>query len=430
MQNMIKLSKSKDMHKNKKYLIVAGLAVLVAVAFFFVFRVSPESDQTCRVKKGSLESVINSKGEVKGEKYTEINLPPEICNQELRVYQLKIVDVILEGKAVKKGDYIAKVDESQIVNMMRNQVLDKEKTDADLRNAILDSTVTLSNRRQNIINALLDLEYQKIDLEQSKYESEAYQRKTQMSYKKAEMQVDKIKRDYLLERNRLKIQVGRHQERVDRLQKQIDSYQKAIAATTIRTPEDGIVMFAKDYSGKPYGKDTEINIWRPLIATLPDMSMVITETYVKEIDIAKIHLNDSVRITIDALPDKVFDGNVIKIATIGEDHKDFDMKAFKVVIRFEKSDKDLKPGMTSNNDIIINKVRDQLLIPVQAVFRKNGQKMVYLKNNGIITEQVIESIGENDQFIAVSKELKEGDILLLYQPDEFKVEAMRMASRN
>lgn len=430
MPGMIKLYKSNAMHKNIKYLIVAGLTVLIAVAFFFAFRVSPESEKTCRVKKGNLESVISSKGEVKGEKYTEINLPPEICNQELRVYQLKIVDVILEGKAVKKGDYIAKLDESQIMNMMRNQVLDKEKTDADLRNAILDSTVTLSNRRQNIINALLDLEYQKIDLEQSKYESEAYQRKTQMSYKKAEMQVDKIKRDYLLEKNRLKIQVGRHQERVDRLQKQIESYQQAIAATTIRTPEDGIVMFAKDYTGKPYGKDTEINIWRPLIATLPDMSMVITETYVKEIDIAKIHLNDSVRITIDALPDKVFNGNVIKIATIGEDHKDFDMKAFKVIIRFEKSDKELKPGMTSNNDIIINNVNDQLLIPVQAVFKKNGQQMVYLKNDGAVKEQVIEPTGENEQFVAVSKELKEGDILLLYQPEEFKAEAVRMASKN
>lgn len=427
---MIKLFKSNAMLKNKKYLLIASFVLLVGVAVFFAFRISPDAEKTYKVKKGNLESVVNSKGEVKGEKYTEINLPPEICDQELRVYQLKIVDVILEGKAVRKGDYIAKLDESQLMNQMRNQMLDKEKTDSDLRNAILDSTVTLSNRRQNIINALLDMEYQKIDLEQSKYESEAYQRKTQMNYQKAEMQVDKIKRDYLLEKNRLKIQVSRHQEKVDRLQQQIESYQKAIAATTIRTPEDGIVMFAKDYTGKPYGKDTEINIWRPLIATLPDMSKVITETYVKEIDISKIQLNDSVRITIDALPDKVFTGNIVKIATIGEDHKDFDMKAFKIIIRFERSDKDLKPGMTSNNDIIISTVKDQLLVPVQAIFTLNGKKIVYLKRGGVITAQIIEPTVENEQFVAVNKDLKEGDILLLYQPEEFKAEQQIVASRN
>lgn len=415
------------MLKNRKYLFVASAVILVAVALFYAFRVSPDAGKTYKVKRGNLETLINCKGEVKGEKYTEINLPVEICDQELRVYQLKIADVILEGKAVKKGDYIAKIDESQLMNLMRTQMLDKEKTDADLRNTMLDSTVTLSNRRQNIKNAILDLEYQKIDLEQSKYESEAYQRKTQMNYRQAELQVDKLKRDYLLEKNRLKMQVGRFQAYVNRLQNQIDKYQKAIAATTIRTPEDGIVMFAKDWNGKPYGKDTEMSIWRPLIATLPDMSKVITETYVKEIDIAKINLNDSVRITIDALPDKVFLGHVIKIATIGEDHKDFDMKAFKVIIRFEESNKELKPGMSSNNDIIIGKVKDQILVPVTAIFNKQGKKIVYVQRDGDIVELPIVPTGENEQYVAIDKDLKEGDVILLYQPEEFKIDEEKLA---
>jgi multidrug efflux pump subunit AcrA (membrane-fusion protein) len=427
---MIKSLKTNAMLKNRKYLLIASAVVLVAVALFFAFRISPDTSKTYKVKKGNLETLINCKGEVKGERYREINLPAEICDEELRVYQLKIADVVLEGKAVKKGDYIAKIDESQLMNQMRNQMLDKEKTDADLRNAMLDSTVTLSNRRENIKNAILDLEYQKIDLEQSKFESEAYQRKTQMNYKQAELQVDKLKRDYLLTRNRLKMSVGRQQDRVARLQDQIDRYQKAIAATTIRTPEDGIVMFAKDWNGKPYGKDTEMNIWRPLIATLPDMSNVITETYVKEIDIAKINLNDSVRITIDALPDKVFLGHVIKIATIGEDHKDFDMKAFKVVVRFEESNKELKPGMSSNNDIIISKIKDQLLIPVSAIFNKQGKKIVYLKRDGNVIELPIVPTGENDQFASIDKDLKEGDVILLYQPEEFKVKEEKLALKD
>jgi multidrug efflux pump subunit AcrA (membrane-fusion protein) len=417
------------MLKNKKYLIIGSLVIVIAAAVFFSLRIKPETRKTFKVKKGNLETVINCKGEVRGEKYTEVNLPPEICDEELRVYQLKIVDLILEGKVVKKGDYIAKVDESQIANLMRNQLQDKEKYDADLRNTVLDSTVMLSRRRETIANALLDLEYLKIDLEQSKFESAAYQRKTQMNYQKAELAIDKAKRDYQLEKNRLKIQVGRTQTWVGRLQNQIEKYQKAIAATTILSPDNGIVMFAKDRSGKTLGKDSEVIIWRPLIATLPDMSVVITEAYIKEIDIAKVHLNDSVHITIDALPDKGFAGKVIKIATIGEDHKDFDMKAFKVIIRFEKSDNELKPGMTVNNNIIVGNYKDKLLIPLKAIFSKNGKQIVYLKKGGNITEQPIELIAENDQFAAVDQILKEGDVVLLYQPEEFKVEADKVVSR-
>lgn len=417
------------MLKNKKYILGFGTALLVGLAFLIVMLLKPDNEKNYKVKRGNLEVLVNCKGEVKGEKYTEINLPEEVCDQNLRIYQLRIVDVILEGKAVKKGDYIARLDDSQITTMMRNIMMEKEKMDADLRNAMLDSAVNLSRKRENINNARLDLDYLKIDLEQSKYESEAYQRKTKMRYQKAEMEVDKIRRDYLLDKNRLKIQVGRNEDRVAEYNSRIAKYQAALAATTIHTPEDGIVMFAKDWSGKTYGKDSEINIWRPLIATLPDMSVAISETYIREIDISKIQLNDSVRITIDALPDKVFWGKVIQIATIGEDHKDFDMKVFKVVIRFERSDKGMKPGMSANNDIIIASYKDKLLIPKKAVFAKKGKQIVYLKRGRNITEQEIELVAENDQFGVVEKAISEGDVVLLYQPEEFIPEIEKVALR-
>lgn len=415
------------MLKKKKYLILIAILAIIGIAVLISFLIKPATGKFYKIKKGNLEVVVNCKGEINGEKYTEINLPDAVCNEDLRVYQLKITDVILEGKAIKKGDYIAKLDEGQFANMMRDVVQQKEVMDADLRNVLIDSTVNLNGKREDINNAILDLEYLKIDLEQSKYESEAYQRKTRMQYQKAEIGVEKIRRDYLLEKNRLKIRVGRFKTRVAEFQGRIDKYQEALAATTITAPEDGILMFAKDWSGKSYGKDSEINIWRPLIATLPDMSVAITETYIREIDISKVQLNDSVRITIEALPDKIFWGKVIKIATIGEDHKDFDMKAFKVIIRFDRSDKDMKPGMSANNDIIVNSYKDKLLVPLKAVFSKNGKQIVYLKRGGDITEQEITTVAENEQFAVVDKVIREGDIVLLYQPEEFKVEIEKVA---
>ena len=418
------------MLKKWKYQILLAALAVIGIAAVVWFLLKPVDGRFYKVKKGDLEVLVNSKGEVKGDKYTEINLPASLCNQELRVYQLKIMDVILEGKAVKKGDYIAKLDESQFSTMMRDIMQQKEKMDADLRNAVLDSTVTLSGKREAVSNAKLDLEYLRIDLDQSKYESEAYQRKTQVSYQKAENEIGKLRRDYLLERNRLKIQVGRSVSRVAEFQDKINKYMEALASTTIKAPEDGIVMFAKDWMDKTYGKDSEINIWNPLIATLPDMSVAISETYIREIDISKVQLNDSVRITIDALPDKVFWGKVIKIATIGEDHKDFDMKAFKVVVRFEKSDKDMKPGMTVNNDIIVASYKDKLLVPLKAVFSKNGKQIVYLKRGGSITEQEIQLEAENEQYGVVEKAIQEGDVVLLYQPEKFKAEVEKVASND
>ena len=250
-----------------------------------------------------------------------------------------------------------------------------------------------------------------------------------MSYQKAENEVGKLRRDYLLEKNRLKIQVTRSEFQVADLQDKINLYQQALVATTIKAPEDGIVMFAKDWSGKTYGKDSELGIWRPLLATLPDMSSVISEGYIREIDISKIGMNDSVRIKIDALPDKVFSGKIIKIATIGEDHKDFDMKAFKVIVRLEKSDKDMKPGMTANNQIIVASYKDRLLVPKNAVYSQKGKQVLYLKKGGDVVEKEIKLIAENEQFGVIENEVQEGDVVLLYQPDEFKTQPEKIAVR-
>lgn len=417
------------MIKQKKYLIPVVALMVIGIALFIIFRASPAAGKFYKIKRGNLEVIVSSKGEINGEKYTEINLPEVLCNQELRVYQLKITDVVLEGKEVKKGDYIAKLDDGMYANLMQDVIKQKEVMDADMRNALIDSAVSLNAKREDISNAKLDLDYLKIDLEQSKFESQAYQRKTQMQYEKGEIGVEKLKRDYQLERNRLKMRVGRFKDRVDYFQSRIDKYKEALAATTIKAPEDGILMFAKDYTGKSFGKDSEIDIWRPLLATLPDMSVAVTETYIKEIDISKIHQNDSVRITIDALPDKVFWGKVVKIATIGEDHQDFDMKAFKIVIRFEKSDPDMKPGMSCNNEIIIDSYTDKLIVPLKAIFPKNGKKIVYLKNGGDISEKEIVTVAENEEFAVVENNVKEGDVVLLYQPEEFKGEKENIAGR-
>jgi len=405
----------------KKKLLIWGIPsvlILAAVLFFLLDGGVVTGGKSYVVKLGKLDAVIESVGEVKGEKATEINIPLVIRDRELRIWQIKIVDMVEEGKIVKKGDYIAQLDQTEISNRMRDRMQEREKRDADLKNARIDSTVRLTQMREEIANSVLDLEYNKIDLEQSQYESEAYQRKAQMAYQKAEIQVEKKRRDYLLEQNRWKTRVLRDERRLEWLDDLIARYEQAIAATRITTPEDGIVMFGKNWNGSKYSKDDEISMWRPLIATLPDMSSVISETYVKEIDISKINKGDSVNITIDALPDKSYAGEVTYIAAIGEDQPGFDMKVFKVIVRFQDSDDDLKPGMTCTNHIVFDHYQDHPLIPVEAVYRDSSQTVVYLKHGGTVTRQPVEVGAENKGMTVVLDGLKEGDRILMNPPED------------
>jgi RND family efflux transporter MFP subunit len=306
---------------------------------------------------------------------------------------------------------------------MREEQQGLEKEMADLNNAKIDSTVTLTQKREEIKNAMLDLEYNKIDLEQSVYESEAYQRKAQMTYQKALNEIAKKQRDYQLEKNRLKIRVARSAEWVERRQKRIEKFQQAMAAARITAPEDGIVIFGKSWDGKKYSKDDDVSTYEfaPAIATLPDMSKVISEIYVKEIDISKIKVGDSVRVTFDALAGVMIKGSINSIARIGESHKDFDMKAFKVVIHLDNTNEGLKPAMNSNNDIVLANSDNVISVPLISVFKENGNKFVYLKTADSMKKQQIKTGFENEEFVLVEEGLKEGDLVVMEPPLE-KVE--------
>jgi multidrug efflux pump subunit AcrA (membrane-fusion protein) len=408
------------MAAKRKYILIGGaiLTATIALALFYVARSPEKSSKYFEVKKGKFEAVLTCKGEINGMVATVIRAPKILGDRDLQLWSMKILDLTQDGKNVKKGDFIIQLDASQVVSGMREEQQELEREMADLNNAKIDSAVRLTQMREDIKNAMLDLEYNKIDLEQSVYESEAYQRKAKMAYQKAENSIEKKQRDYLLEQNRLKTRVARSASEVERSQQRIEKFQQAMAAARITAPEDGIVIFGKSWDGKKYSKDDNVSTYEfaPPIATLPDMSGVISEIYVKEIDISKINVGDSVRVTFDALAGVMIKGTIKTIARVGESHKDFDMKVFKVVIHLDNTHEGLKPAMNSNNEIILAKLENVISVPINSVFRENGDKYVYLKSEeGFIKKQIKTGL-ENEELVLVEEGLKESDLVVMEPP--------------
>jgi len=401
--------------KRKHIIITAAVICVIAIAAFTGSLTTSKSEKIYVVEKGPFEATLTCKGEINGLVSTPIPMPKILGDRELRIWELKILDLAQDGKYVKKGDFIMQLDASQIMSGMRQERQNLETAEADLKNARIDSTVRLTALREDIKNAKLDLEYNKIDLEQSIYESAAYQRKAQMTYKKAENTIAKKKRDYQLEQNKLKMGVARTEERVKRSQEKIEKFQQAMQAARIFAPEDGIVIFGESWDGSKYSKDGDISTWSngPPIATLPDMSEVISETYVKEIDISKIKVGDKVRVSFDALEGVIISGNINSIARVGEDHKDFDMKVFKVLIHLDDSNDGLKPAMSSNNEIILAQKEEALFVPLKAVISENGEDFVYLSKHGETEKTPVTTGFENEEFVLIESGLQEGDKVIL-----------------
>jgi hypothetical protein len=217
---------------------------------------------------------------------------------------------------------------------------------------------------------------------------------------KQKQEVNKVERKYINYRQVL--------ERSGELQKLFD-------ALEITAPKAGILTYFKYPWGEITKTGSKVGMYNSAIATIPEMSNLISRTYINEIDISKVKSDQNVKIGIDAFPEKQLTGQVISVANIGQAMSNSDAKVFEVKIKIFGKDKDLKPAMTTSNAIEAGLYADTLMVPTDAVFENDSLKFVYLGKDKPV-KQVVWLGDENENYVLVRKGLKENDVVWLSEP--------------
>lgn len=386
------------------WITIVLLAVAATAAIFGTSGLS--SGNTHTVQSGPFELALNIKGEVQGKNAIIVALPDALKKRELRIYGLKIKDMVEEGTIVKKGGWIATLDAGTINQRIQSNTQELNKYRAEFNDAKIDSTIQLTTLREELEEFTYDLEYKTLELEQAKYESPAYQRKKQVEYNSTIRQMEKKRRDYELKKLELKTKTKRSEDKFKTYSRRDSLFKDGLKACRVTAPQEGMVMFAKLWGGRKLRIGDEVSLWNPSIATLPDMSVLVSETYVQEIDITKIAVGDTVEINIDALPDNKYSGVISKIANIGQELQGYDTKVFKVLVDMNENGEEIKPSMTTDNKIILQKFDDVIKIPREFLFSSNGDAFVYLKKGGEVWKQKVSTGVENDEEIVITAGLE------------------------
>jgi len=402
--------------KKHHRLAIIALALILVVAAFAFFSLK-RSSNIYEVRKDNFEAVVSCKGEIESEKSLLISFPDILSDRSLNIYQSQIKDLVPEGTVVKKGDYVALLDEGRIKQLAQQNAETLQKVSAAFNDSKLDSAVTLSSIRDDLEQLEFDLKYNKIDVEQSVYDSPANQRKTQIAYDRTARLIDSKRRTYQMRQNELKLKCAWNERKLKETDEMDKKYQQSLLATRITAPNDGMIIYARNWSGHKTRVGDYVDLWDPAIATLPDLNNLVSETYVEEIYISKIHVGDSVRVHVDALKNKENLAIISNISNIGQDMPGFDSNVFKVYIRLTGDISKFKPSMTTSNDIIIEKAQNVLVIPLIALFTENGSQFVYLKESGKIIKRKVKTGEKNEKMVLLKGGLKEGDKILLSKPE-------------
>ena len=205
----------------------------------------------------------------------------------------------------------------------------------------------------------------------------------------------------------------------------LEEVEQQIKMCTIYATQPGFVVYPTSSrpwrSENPIQPGTTVRRYQELL-NLPDFNYLGVDVQVHETNIKKIKAGQKVIVKIDAFPDKVFKGTVKKVSLMPDAMMKFlnpDLNVYNTQVSFDKKYDLLKPGMSAQVEIIVDKKENVIAIPVVSVFFKGGKSYCYvLKGNRIIQREI--KIGEsNDRMVEVKKGLEEGEVVVM-MPEKIK----------
>lgn len=416
----------------KKRTLLIVLGAFVAVIIIFISQVnkgsSDQSEVVTTVSKGVFRSEVTASGELSAKNSVNILGPKSM--QQVGIWETTISDIIAEGTVVEKGDYVARLDDSQLGQNIQQKSNDLTISQARYEEAKLDTAMELRKAREEMDNQLFAMEKQKLVLENSEFEPPAVIKEKQMELDRAEKKYYQTLDNYELQKQKAVAKIKAAEAEMNDDMRKLQFFQQVSSDFVIKAPEPGMLIYKRDWRGNKIGQGGRVAAFDPTVATLPDLSTMISKTYINEVDINTVGAGQTVDIGLDAFPDKKLTGTVIDVANMGQQRPNSDSKVFQVIVEIHESDTTLRPGMSTSNKIVAQVIEEALFIPVEAVHSQGDSITYVLVKEGlnITKKEVLLGLSNSDEVI-IKEGLLEGESIYLSDPTGLDSKSIEMLEK-
>ncbi|MGH7899056.1 MAG: efflux RND transporter periplasmic adaptor subunit [Candidatus Binatia bacterium] len=152
------------------------------------------------------------------------------------------------------------------------------------------------------------------------------------------------------------------------------------------------------------------------IATVPDLSQIVTLTRVRETDLHRIRQGLLARLDLEAYPDVVMNGRIDFIGSLAEQTADSPWKFFGVRLLVDRTDPRLRPGMSVRVSFLLDISPNTIVVPLDAVFSCGGRICGYVRRGGEVWERPLTLGLQNETHAEVKSGVAVGEDLLLSIP--------------
>lgn len=455
----------------KWWWIIIGLVVVLVLLFIFpgplrqVIGLGGQSNtptyQTTPVVRGNLTAYVGATGSVRSNQ-TAL-LAWQTSGQIASV-------TVSKGQLVKKGDVLATLDPSSLPSSLISAqadlitaqnnlqtVLDNSQPRADAELALAKAQKALDDAQKAVNSKLyqnagpntIDIARANVITAQSEVDkwTEIYNRNASRSQDDAQYaaalsglanarqklqmaeynlqyvvslpdslsvqtvyaQLDQAKANLLTaKQNWDKVKDGPNPDDIAAAQARVDAAQAALNQTKISAPFDGTVTVVNAKVGDRIQMGSTA-------FQVDDLSRLLIDVQVSEVDINSVKHDQPVDLTFDAIPDRTYHGVVTDISSVGSVTSG--TVNFTVTVEVINPDGMIKPGMTSTANIAVTQLSNTLLVPIRAVRSINNQRVVYILRNGVPTPvNVTLGASDNTNTQIAAGDVHEGDQVILNPP--------------
>src|SRR5205809_2613666 len=326
------------MSKRNKVLVGAGAAVLIVGLVVISAGARRDRGAEVRFEKASrrdLVAAVTASGKIQPKK--KVDISADITGRITRI-------AVREGDLVTKGQFLLQIDptiyqanlqqaEATLASSQAAAV--QAKANRDQAERALKRTKELRDQNPNLISPE--------QLEQA-----------QTAFEVADANLT----------------AAQHQ--VDQARAAVQSARDNLRKTTLVAPMSGRVTRLPVEEGEvavpsTFSKDIG------LLMTISDLSVIQAKVKVDETDVVRLHLGDSVEVSIDAFPDTSFVGRVTKVsnssvrdatAATGQNERAVD---YDVEVTLDKPPADIRPDLSATARIVTDTRRQALSIPIIAL---------------------------------------------------------------
>jgi HlyD family secretion protein len=333
------------MSKTWKIALIVGAVVVLLLVFARVSarnRAIPRVT-TARAQLEDMVSKVTANGKIQAEKRVELSalVMGQIVNLAVR-----------DGNVVKKGDFLLQID--------RNRAVAEEEGSAA---ALAGSLAALDSAQAALAQARRDA-----DRAGRNYEAKILPEADQQRAKAA------------LETAEADFQVA--QRRVEQNRANLNASRDTLSKTTVRAPIDGVVTNLPVKEGEVTVIGTMNNPGTQLM-TISDMSTVEAVLMVDETDVPNVQVGQKAVLSIEAYPDRAFDGLVTQVENSPISRTDSELQGlittsdainFKVRVKLLRPPERIRPGFSVTADVITGSKPRVLAVPLAAIVVRDSPK--------------------------------------------------------